>query len=155
MNQMQCIAMWGNPFDDIDAFEGKWMRHLDTIRWRSKIKALPCKVYMHKQMHAPFANVMDELIRTGLYREIKTWDGCYNVRYQRGSKTVISKHSWGIAVDLNAAWNPLVSVTKANRAIKRYANVKWSEAFLDVWRKDFICGADWFDKLDGMHFELK
>jgi hypothetical protein len=34
--------------------------------------------------------------------------------------------------------------------------VKWSEKFLDVWRRNgWDCGADWNTVLDGMHFEIK
>jgi hypothetical protein len=156
MNQMQLIAVYGNPMTDRVAFETKYMKTVDTMRWRGKIKALPVKIYMNKILQAPFGKVMDELITTGLHREIKTWDGCYNVRYQRGSRTMLSRHSWGLAIDLNATWNPLVSVNAANRAALRAKYVQWSEPFLDIWRKHgFECGADWTNKLDGMHFELK
>jgi len=99
--------------------------------------------------------VLDQLARKKLMAEIKTWDGLFNVRYQRDSRTKLSRHSWGLAIDMNAAWNPLVKVTSANRAALRKANVKWSERFLQVWRDNgFECGADWMDRLDGMHFEL-
>jgi hypothetical protein len=78
------------------------------------------------------------------------------VRKQRGSNS-ISKHSFGIALDFNAAWNPLVrGVTPATRGKLRAAKVTWSEDFLDVWRNNgWECGADWQTVLDGMHFELK
>jgi hypothetical protein len=99
--------------------------------------------------------VLHQLKDCGRIDEIRTWDGLYNVRYMRGSKTVLSRHSWGLAVDLNATWNPLVSVTPQNRAEMRKKYVKWSEKFLKIWRKNgFDCGADWKTRLDGMHFEL-
>jgi hypothetical protein len=110
---------------------------------------------MNRLLEDPLDEVMRELIKTGLIAEIKTWDGLFNVRYQRGSRTKLSRHSWGLAIDMNAAWNPLVKVTPATRAALRKKHVKWTEPFLKVWRDNgFECGADWKDRLDGMHFEL-
>lgn len=44
-----------------------------------------------------------ELVEHGLDR----WGGCYNVRKMRGSLGRWSRHSWGIAVDLDPARNGL------------------------------------------------
>jgi hypothetical protein len=66
-------------------------------------------------------------------------------------------HSFGIAIDMNAAWNPLLRGVHPNkRSELRKEYVKWSEKFLDVWRRNgWDCGADWNTVLDGMHFEIK
>lgn len=156
MTQAEMIAKFGNPMVDRVNFERKWMTLVDTDKWDRVIKPLPSSVYMNRLLVEPFTKVMDQLLFSDLYKEIKTWDGCFNVRYQRGSRTVLSRHSWGLAIDLNAAWNPLVRVTPLTRTMMRRKHVQWSERFLQVWRNNgFDCGADWKDSLDGMHFELK
>jgi hypothetical protein len=118
------------------------------------IKVLPNRMYVNKVIKAPLEKVFRELISTGLYRELRTYDGCFVVRKQRGSNA-ISTHSWGLAVDFNAAWNPLVrGVTPATRKKLRAEKVTFSEEFLDVWRKHgWNCGADWISVLDGQHFQ--
>jgi hypothetical protein len=156
MNQAQLIAKFGNPMTDRAAFEGKHMTLVDSALFAAANHNIPRRMYMNKLLVQPLDAVKYKLINTGLITEVKTWDGLYNVRYQRGSRTALSRHSWGLAIDMNAAWNPLVRVTPANRAAMRAKHVQWSEPFLQVWRDaGFSCGADWRDRLDGMHFELK
>ncbi|WP_159467956.1 M15 family metallopeptidase [Dyadobacter sp. 3J3] len=141
--QKELIAKLGNPYTALKTFEKKWMEYWDIPDDINKeIPALPNKVYMNYLIIQPFEDTMRELIATGLHKEIKTWDGCFNVRTKRG-QSGISVHSWGIAVDLNAAWNTF------------HGKVSWSNEFLDVWRRNgWICGADWSKaSVDGMHFQ--
>jgi hypothetical protein len=155
MTQEQLIARFGNPMTNRLAFERRHMVLVETEYYGLHNRNIPSRMYMNRLLQDPLYKVMDKLIMVGLIKEIKTWDGLFNVRYQRDSRTKLSRHSWGLAIDMNAAWNPLVKVTTANRAALRKANVKWSERFLQVWRDNgFECGADWKDRIDGMHFEL-
>lgn len=155
MTQEQLIRRFGNPMTNRATFERKYMVLVDTTGFASINPNIPRRMYMNHLLKEPLLTVLDQLARKKLIGEIKTWDGLFNVRYQRGSRTKLSRHSWGLAIDMNAAWNPLVKVTPANRAAMRKKNVQWTEAFLKVWRdKGFECGADWTDRLDGMHFEL-
>ena len=155
MNQAQRISKYGNPLENQKAFEANWMTVWDIP---SDINAamphLPNRLYCNKVMPAPLEKAFRAVIAAGLQAEIKTFDGCYVVRRQRAS-TAISMHSWGLAIDLNAAWNPLVTgVTPERRDFLRKTNVTWSEGFLDCFRQaGFSCGADWVTRLDGMHFE--
>jgi hypothetical protein len=156
MTQAQLIARFGNPMENRALFERRYMVLVDTTGFASMNPNIPRRMYMNHALKEPLMTVLDQLARKKLMAEIKTWDGLFNVRYQRGSRTKLSRHSWGLAIDMNAAWNPLVKVTPATRVALRKSNVKWSEKFLQVWRdNDFECGADWKDRLDGMHFELK
>jgi hypothetical protein len=156
MNTTQdLIKTFGHPFNDRAAFEKKFM-----ILWtvpadiHARIPVLPARLYINRVIAIPLEKVLRQLIKDGTHKEIKTWDGCYNPRSQRGS-TAISRHSWGIAVDLNAAWNPLVrGVTPKTRQSLRAKHVHWTEDFLNAWRfNGFACGADWNTVLDGMHME--
>lgn len=138
----QLIERYGNPVLNQAKFEATWM--MSYILPDSVHKAIPClpaHIYMNRDIVVSVEITLDKLIETGLHREIKTWDGCFNVRQQRGS-TSISRHSWGIALDINAAWNKLNGETN------------WTEDFLNVWREiGWICGADFHTRKDAMHFE--
>ena len=77
-----------------------------------------------------------------MYNELKTWDGCFNIRKQRGSLLSMSLHSWGVAIDVNAAWNGLGKVPQLTPAFVK--------ACKDA---GFDWGGEWKRK-DGMHFQL-
>jgi hypothetical protein len=155
--QLQLVNKFGNPMIDSErvAFEKNHMITIDLMAYDRTIFPLPSKLYINKLMREPLIRVFNTLVSTKLYTEIKTFDGCFNVRYQRGSKTRISRHSWGLALDFNAAWNPLVKVTNPpGRSVLYAKHVTWSSQFLQVWRNEgFVCGADWKSSIDGMHFE--
>src|SRR5215217_342963 len=143
--QAELIKKFGNPYTNRAKFEKAWMDLWDIPEGINRaIPALPNKVYINFLLIAPFETVLRELIASGLHKEIKTWDGCFNIRTKRGSDG-ISTPAWGIAVDMNATWNPL------------RGKVTWSKAFLDVWRRNgWICGADWSAaSKDGMHFQFE
>lgn len=140
---IQLIERYGNPIIHTHEFESKWMiMYVLSDNIHKAIPVFPAHIYMNKDIVEPFENTCNYLIEKGLHREIKTWDGCFNVRAQRGTTTAISRHSFGIALDINASWNAL------------YGTVNWSEEFLNVWRNTgWICGADFHSRIDGMHFE--
>ena len=107
------------------------------------IPALPNRIYCNFRLIPMLEAVLRELMALGLHTEIRTWDGCFNVRKKMGTAQQWSTHSWGIAIDMNAAWNPWKG------------RVTWSKAFLAVFRKHgFIVGADWGKQKDGMHFQI-
>lgn len=152
MTSKEALKIFGEPNDEfIRKFMIMWDIPSDI---NTKIPPLPNVLYCNKYMVQPLENAFRNLIIKNLHTEIKTFDGCFNIRKQRNAN-VPSKHSWGIAIDFNAHQNPLVIVGNRNKEELRKQYVKWSEDFLNVWRKDFICGADWNTRIDGMHFELK
>lgn len=138
----QLLARYGNPVANQKLFEKNWMVLIVVPQdIHTEIPCLPLHLYLNKDIVMPLLKTYRDLISADLHHEIKTWDGCFNVRAQRGS-TVISRHSFGIAVDENAAWNKL------------YGQVSWTEDFLNVWRNSgWICGADFHSRTDGMHME--
>lgn len=143
LTQAQLIKKLGDPYTARIKFEKKWMELWDIPQEiNDAIPALPNKIYVNFLIIAPLETVLRELIAEGLHKEIKTFDGVFNVRPKRGSEG-ISTHAWGIAIDLNASWNPFKG------------KVAWSKKFLAVWRRNgWICGADWSAKsVDGMHFQ--
>lgn len=106
-----------------------------------EIGVIPKRLYCNKDLVIPLTNAFRELITSGYVRELKTFDGCFNIRTQRGA-TVPSLHSWGIAFDVNAAWNQL-----KNTPVLTPGFVK---CFTD---NNFDWGGT-FQRRDGMHFQL-
>jgi hypothetical protein len=106
------------------------------------IKTVPQKIYCNKDMLVPLSKAFFNLIEQGIQDELKTWDGCFNIRKKRGL-TSMSLHSWGIAIDVNAAWNGL--------NMKPTLSPKFVKCFTDA---GFEWGGNW-QRLDGMHFQLK
>lgn len=145
------IARYGNPMRNPKAFEAEWMQMWNVPMWiDTHIPALPNRMYVNKDLVPVLEHTFNNLISLQVYREIKTFDGLFNIRYIRGSKTKLSIHSWGLAIDLNAANNPL-GKTKAE-SISLGLN-PFSTLFDEVFRDaGWTCGID-FKRGDGMHFE--
>jgi hypothetical protein len=107
-----------------------------------EIGVIPKKIYCNKDIVTPLAAAFQALITTGHVKELKTWDGCFNIRKKRGL-TSMSLHSWGLAIDLNAFENGLNQTPKLSAGFVK--------CFTD---NGFDWGGTWTRK-DGMHFQLK
>ena len=107
-----------------------------------EIGVLPNRIYCNKLMVEPLTRAFGNIIDRGMLSEVRTWDGCFHIRKQRGARTA-SLHSWGLAVDLNAAWNQLGKPPTMSKALVRC----FTDAGLD-W------GGTW-KRPDGMHFQLR
>jgi hypothetical protein len=106
-----------------------------------EIGVIPKRLYCNKDIVAPLTQAFTNLISTGKVSELKTWDGCFNIRKKRGLSSM-SLHSWGIAIDVNAAWNQLNMVPTLTPGFVK--------CFTDA---GFEWGGTWTRK-DGMHFQL-
>ena len=106
-----------------------------------EIGVIPKRIYCNKDLVKPLEASFKALIDTGCVKELKTWDGCFNIRKKRGLSSM-SLHSWGIAIDVNAFENGLNQTPKLSP--------EFVKCFTD---NGFIWGGTW-RRLDGMHFEL-
>lgn len=106
-----------------------------------EIGVIPKRIYCNKDLVEPLKKAFQELIRTGYVNELKTWDGCFNIRKKRGLSSM-SLHSWGIAIDVNAFENGLGQVPKLSAGFVK--------CFTD---NGFDWGGVW-KRLDSMHFQL-
>lgn len=97
VTSVDCWKKYGNPFKERNMI-------IWTVPNYMHFSALPKKIYCNKDLVIPLTNALSNLMLANLTSELKTWDGCFNIRSKRGSKS-ISLHSWGIAIDVNAAWN--------------------------------------------------
>ena len=129
-----CYAKYGDP-----------NLHKNMILWdvpsHLEIGVIPKRLYCNKDMVAPLSAAFDNLIRREFVNELKTFDGCFNIRNTRGAATM-SLHSWGIAIDVNAFENALGKVPKLSEGFVK--------CFTDA---GFDWGGKW-QRADGMHFQL-
>jgi hypothetical protein len=107
-----------------------------------EIGVIPKRIYCNKDLVGPLSKAFKALIDTGNVKELKTWDGCFNIRKKRGLSSM-SLHSWAIAIDVNAFENGLNQTPKLSAGFVK--------CFTD---NGFDWGGTWTRK-DGMHFQLK
>jgi hypothetical protein len=141
LSSKQCWDKWGDP--TTPKGEGVYMTMWD-VPAELEIGIIPKKIYCNRAMIAPLTQAFKNLIDRGFVNELKTWDGCFNVRKKKGSKAA-SLHSWGVAVDVNAAWNGWQK--------KPTLSAGFVKCFTDA---GFDWGGYWSPaNWDGMHFQLK
>ena len=62
---------------------------------------------VHQNLAEELKNIFKLLEREGLWIKLRTFDGAYTWRMQRNSATKLSMHSFGAALDFDAATNQL------------------------------------------------
>lgn len=130
----QCLKKYGAPEKENNLV-------VFDVPFELEIGVIPKKIYCNKDMVKPLTEAFMNLIGREFVDELKTWDGCFNIRKKRGAKSS-SLHSWAIAVDVNAAWNGFGAEPQLSAGFVK--------CFTDA-------GFDWggfWKKKDGMHFQL-
>ena len=123
-----------------------------------RVGVIPKKIYCNKDFVKQLEKAFVNLIDRGFIKELKTWDGCFNIRPIRGyedqykeaikaknyelASKYLSVHSWGMAIDVNRAENGLGQKPKLS--------LGFVKCFTDV---GFTWGGT-FKRSDGMHFEI-
>lgn len=128
------FELWLVPQDIQDAFKHVRFSALGTI-------GFPKKIFLNKDMKTPLEHALRHLMQFKLTKELKTWDGVFNIRQKKGLKS-LSLHAWAIACDVNQAENQLGMVPKLSAGFVK--------CFTDA---GFDWGGTWTRK-DGMHFQL-
>jgi len=130
-----CLSRYGSPVHE----NNMMLWDIPEVMERS---AIPGRIYCNKDMQPALAQAIVNMIVRGFIEELKTWDGCFNRRLKKGGVSA-SLHSWGIAVDVNAAWNGFDRTPTMSPEFVKC----WTDAGFD-W------GGTW-NTPDGMHFQLK
>lgn len=134
LTSKECLTKYGMP-------EREYHMVLWDVPTELEIGVIPKRIYCNKDLVEPLKKAFKNLIERKLVSQLKTWDGCFNIRKKRGA-TSASLHSWGVAIDVNAAWNRFgCSPTCSKEFVK---------CFTDA---GFDWGGEW-RKPDGMHFQL-
>lgn len=130
----ECLTKYGQPAKEQNLT-------LWDVPAELEVGVIPKKIFCNKDLIGPLQQAFKNLIERGFVSELKTWDGCFNIRKKRGQNTM-SLHCWAIAIDLNAAWNPFGGATTLSAGFVK--------CFTDA---GFDWGGTW-KKKDGMHFQL-
>lgn len=112
------------------------------------------KVRVHKLVKDNFKRVFDDLLAHYGYEKlvelgIDLFGGCFNYRKMRGGSSW-SKHSWGIAIDLDPVRNQL----HETKATARFARAEY-KPMIDIFYKHGFIGLGIEKNYDWMHFEIK
>lgn len=145
LTSAQCVLKYGEPSP-----KSKFLILWD-VPSELEIGLIPKRIFCNKDMIAPLTQAFKNLIDRDKAKEIKTFDGCFNIRKKRGLSSW-SLHAFGCAVDFNAFANPLgMSVEQ----IKAKGLTPFSEGFLQCFRDAGMdCGGDWKRPIDRMHFQI-
>lgn len=135
VTSQQCLKKYGEPSP-----QNSWLTIWD-IPTELEVGIIPKKLWCNKDLIVPLSDAIKNIISRNLVSQLKTWDGCVNIRKKRGGSTY-SLHSWGIAVDINAFENGFGAVPKMTPDLVK--------CFTDA---GFDWGGSW-KKPDGMHFQL-
>ena len=116
----------------------------------SKVTRMSC----HKLVADKFLAVFNDLLaHYGLAKiqelGIDLAGGCFNFRKMRGGSDW-SKHSWGIAIDLDPARNTLKETSKT----ARFARPEY-KPMIDIFYKHGFISLGVERNFDWMHFEIK
>jgi hypothetical protein len=108
----------------------------------------------HKLVADKFLAVFNEIHRVYGYEKIKElgidlFGGCFNFRKMRGGNDW-SKHSWGIAIDLDPARNKLKETSRT----ARFARPEYKD-MIDIFYKHGFISLGRERNFDWMHFEIK
>jgi D-alanyl-D-alanine carboxypeptidase/Bacterial SH3 domain/Chitinase class I len=108
-------------------------------------------IYAHNLLEGPLKMALRLVCKRGLARELKTYDGCFNIRPMKSGGS-FSVHSWGLALDFNQATNPFH--TKNSRTWPDLVS-DFSDDFIGCFLKaGFEWGGLWTSVHDAMHFQL-
>ena len=120
------------------------------LSWDKKAKVTTMRC--HKLVAQNFTNVFNEILSVyGLTKiqelGIDLFGGCFNFRAMRGGSDY-SRHSWGIAIDLDPERNQLKETSKT----ARFARPEY-KPMIDIFYKHGFINLGVEKNYDWMHFE--
>jgi hypothetical protein len=138
--QTEVIERYGKPWQDV---QGWWKKWGAPAQLPPELKRLTKrgKIWCNKDIAPVLEAVFEEIADQALAHFIKTFDGCFSVRKQRGNGMIWSVHTWALAIDLNAAENPLSAKSRMHPGI------------VEIFKTHgFVWGGD-FKRKDAMHYQ--
>jgi len=122
------------------------------LAWDKKTKVN--RMMCHKLVADKFLAVFNDLLEYYGYEKIvelgiDLFGGCFNFRKMRGG-TDYSRHSWGVAIDLDPERNLLKETSRT----ARFARVEY-KPMIDIFYKHGFISLGVEKNYDWMHFEIK
>ena len=146
----QIIQIYGQPNQ-----QGSYLTTIQLpfpmrLAWDKKTSVT--KIRVHKKVAQDFINVFNELLAVyGLAKiqalGIDLFGGCFAFRAMRGGSDY-SRHSWGIAIDLDPERNQLKETSKT----ARFARPEY-KPMIDIFYKHGFVNLGVEKNYDWMHFE--
>jgi hypothetical protein len=147
----QVIAKYGKPNQQGSYLTTIKLPYPMRLAWDTKTKVT--KMRCHKLVAEDFIGVFNDLLEHYGYDKIvelgiDLFGGCFNFRAMRGGSDY-SRHSWGIAIDLDPERNKL----KETSNTARFARPEYKPMIDIFYRHGFISlGRE--KNYDWMHFEI-
>lgn len=146
----QTIIKFGQPNEKGTYLVTINLPYAMRIAWDTKTTVT--KMRCHKDVADAFSAVFKDLLAHYGYEKIvelgiDLYGGCFNFRKMRGGSSW-SKHSWGIAIDLDPARNTLKETSKT----ARFARPEY-KAMIDIFYKHGFISLGREKNFDWMHFE--
>jgi len=148
----QAIAKYGKPNQQGSYLTTIQLPYPMRLAWDKNTTVT--KMRCHKLVADDFVNVFTEILEVYGLAKIKElgidlFGGCFNFRAMRGGSDY-SRHSWGIAIDLDPERNQL----KETSATARFARPEY-DAMIDIFYKHGFVSLGREKNYDWMHFEIK
>ena len=151
LTDAQILAKYGQP-GNADNFTIIQLPYPMRIAWDPKVTVM--KMQCHELVADRFEAVFNDLLKTYGFDQIQKlgidlFGGCVNIRTMRGSKTKWSRHSWGIAIDLDPARNQL----KWGKDKAVFAKPEY-KPMMDIFYKNSFLNYGIEMNYDFQHFEI-
>lgn len=147
----QTIAKYGTPNEAGTYLVTIKLPYPMRIAWdtSTKVTRMRCHKDVAKNFEAVFADLLahygyDKIVELG----IDLFGGCFNFRKMRGGSDW-SKHSWGIAIDLDPARNKLKETSRT----ARFARPEY-KPMIEIFYKHSFISLGREKNYDWMHFEI-
>jgi D-alanyl-D-alanine carboxypeptidase len=148
----QAIKDFGAPNEKGSYLTSIKLPYPMRLAWdkNSRVTTMRC----HQLVAPNFLAVFNELLEVYGYEKIQElgidlFGGCFNFRQMRGG-SAYSRHSWGIAIDLDPERNQLKETSKT----ARFARSEY-KPMIDIFYKHGFLSLGREKNYDWMHFEIK
>jgi len=152
--QKNLLKLFGYPRDD-----ASYLKITDLREFSDQLSHVrdfqgnkwSCRIWGHEALEQPLITAFRLLKENNLLREFKTYDGCFCIRQMKGGNSP-SVHSYGLALDFNAATNPF---SKPNYSSWPRLITDFSKNFVKCFAEaGFEWGGLWQSCHDAMHFQI-
>ena len=107
------------------------------------------KMRFHRKAEGQLMSLWEAWENAGILDRVLTYDGSFNARFIRGSRSKLSNHAFGSAFDINTKWNKLGRVPALageEGSVRELVSIANEHGFF--W------GGHFNGRPDGMHFEV-